>query len=470
MPIDRRNLMAGAGSLAAAVLTGPAAGATPSPPVEKLRGVVKGPVFARSDAGYPAARRGQGTTPVEDRFPALVVQPDDAADIAHALEFAQRQDMDISVRSGGHDLLGASTTRTGMLIDLSRLTGIDLDPASRIARVGAGTRAGALTNAGAPHGLVPSLGMNPNVGVGGLTLGGGMGWVSGICGATVDTLLSVDLVTADGRVLRADADSNADLFWALRGGGGNFGVATAFTYNLHAIPQVLAGDIGFKADPVRFLRFLRDFLAQSPDALEVGTLFTLGPDPTVIVRLCWSGSLGEGEKVLAALRAFGPAILDTVRPQAFASFAGSATHFDNMFLRGGEFDGITDPVIDAFAEIIAKGGPKGCLIGLLHYLHGALCRVPAGSTPFIREPGHILYNIVAPWQGADLQQDRIDWAMATSQALKAVNSRKTYINYLSYEGDHHVRDAFGPYFERLQAVKRRYDPGNIFHNNRNIRA
>jgi FAD/FMN-containing dehydrogenase len=357
-----------------------------------------------------------------------------------------------------------------MLIDLSRMSEVRVDPATGLAHVGAGARAGVLTASAAPHGLAPLMGMNPNVGVGGLTLGGGMGWLAGRFGATVDHLLAVELVTADGRKLRADAREHADLFWALRGGGGNFGVATAFAMRMQPVTQVLAGDIGFKAAPTRFLRFLREFLAASPDELELAVLFTLAPNPVVMVRLCWSGDPAAGERVLAPLRGFATVALDTVKPQLYGQFATAGLRFDTMFLRGGEFSGLTDRVIDAFAGIVDQGGPKDCMIGVLHYLHGVLCRVPLDSTPFLRQAGHILYNIVAPWQGAGRQSDKIGWALGASETLRAVNSKRIYINYLSYEGGDYVRDAYGPHYDRLRAVKRRYDPDNVFRNNRNIRA
>jgi len=465
--------MAAAGSLAAALTIGAGgmvAKASQLQPLARLRDRLRGAIYTPNDAGYSEARRGRGTTPVENRSPAVIVQPKCPDDIAYALDFAAAHGLEISVRSGGHDLLGASTTATGLLIDLSSMSIVSVDPETGVARVGAGTRAGPLTAAAAAHGRAPTLGMNPNVGVGGLTLGGGMGWLSGKYGATVDNLLAVDLVTASGRAIRADANENPELFWALRGGGGNFGIATAFTYQTHPVAHVLAGNVGYKVDPRKFLAFLRDFLADSPDELDLGVLFTLGPNPTAIVRLCWSGAIEEGERALLPLRRYAPAVIDTIKPQTYLGFTEGGPPHDTLFLRGGEFDGLSDEVIDAFAGVIDKGGPKDCLVGVLHYLHGALCRVPSDATPFIREPGHILYNVVAPWQGPMRQTDKVDWALAASEALRHVNSSKIYINYLSYEGGSYVRDAFGPHYDRLLAVKRKYDPDNIFHNNRNIKS
>ena len=471
MSISRRGLLAAGAPIAAALVCGSgqlAANALPRQSVASLRSKLRGQLFAPADNAYDQARRGLGTTPVEDRFPAVVVQPDNPDDIARTLDFARAHHLDISIRSGGHDLLGASTTATGVLIDLCRMNDVSLDATTGIVRVGAGTRAGELTSVGAAHDLAPMLGMNPNVGVGGLTLGGGMGWLSGSHGATVDSLLAIELVTAHGRVIRADAQENTDLYWALRGGGGNFGIATTFTYKMQPVSRVLAGDIGYKADPSKLLRFLNEFLADSPDELDLGVLFSLGASPAAIIRLCWSGNPQDGEKALRPLRAFAPAIIDNIKLQNYVGFANGSPHFDNMFLRGGEFDGLNDKVIEEFAGIIEKGGPKDCLVGVLHYIHGALCRAPADSTPFIREQGHILYNIVAPWQGAARAQDKVDWALSTADALKAVNSKHIYVNYLSYEGGGYVQDSFGRYYSRLQAIKRKHDPENIFHNNRNI--
>lgn len=436
-------------------------------PVHALRNSLHGHVHMADDVDYPIARRGLGMTPVTGKSPALVVEPHGCDDVAEAVRFAREHGLDLSVRAGGHDVLGASTTPDGMLLDLHRLNGINLDPASGLVQVGAGVRAGQLTAAGEPHGLVPMVGMNSDVGVGGLTLGGGMGWLAGRFGATVDHLLAVDLVTADGQAVRADAEQNADLFWALRGGGGNFGVVTSFTYRMQEVGPVLAGDLGYRTDPAEMLRFIRSFLEVSPDELEIGVLFTLDPEPVAVVRLCWSGDPEAGQEALRPLRAYAPTVLDTVEVQSYAGFANGGARFDSMACRGGEFDGLNDRAIDALTAVINRGGPKGCLVGILHFVHGALCR-PEIDTPFIRTPGNILYNIIASWQGTEDDPERVAWADAASEALRPVNSERIYVNYLSYPEQRYVEGSFGRHYERLRAVKRHYDPTNVFHNNRNI--
>ena len=469
--VSRRDLISVAVPLTASLICGSASAQSGTPKaVEVLRGKLTGQLFTRSDPGYGTARRVLGTTPVDDRFPELVVLPAGPEDIARTLEFARTQRLDVSLRSGGHDSLGASTIAGGVVIDLSALNAITVDAASGIARAGAGARAAMLSAAAGPYGLAPVLGTFGHVGLGGLTLGGGIGWLCGSHGAAVDNLLAVEMVIADGRFVRASARENPDLFWALRGGGGNFGVATTFTYQLQPVSQVLAGTLVFKTEIASFLRFMRGFLAASPDALDLVIVLPAQPRQTAFVRLCWSGNVEEGQRVVGNLKAFSAPVVDMVKPQSHAAFFASdpPMPFENQLWRGGEFDGLNDAAIDAISSILDQGGPETCAVGIMHYMHGALCRVPAGSTPLIRPPGHILYNVAGAWNGASPPEDKHQWVLSAADQLRRVSTEQTYINYLSYEGAKPVRDAYGPFFSRLSAIKHRYDPQNVFHNNRNI--
>ncbi len=474
MSISRRTLIASAVPLAAALVCGPARArsgrSAGTDPVQALRGKLRGDLYLPKEPLYDLARTGLGTTPVDDRFPAIVVVPDGADDIARAIDFARSRELALSVRSGGHDIFGASTASNGMLIDLARMNEVAFDPSSGLARAGAGARAGDLNFAGADHGVAPVLGMHPHIGLGGLTLGGGIGWLCGAHGAAVDHLDAVEMVTADGRTVRASARENTDLFWALRGGGGNFGIATSFTYRMQPVATVLAGTVRIQASTAAFLRFIRDFLAQSPDALDMIVTIPSADTPTASVTVCWSGEIAAGEKALHPLRTFGTVVKDTVRPQSYVDFANDVptSGHDLLFWRGGEFDRISDAAIDAIAGIAEARIPSDCTISLLHYMHGALCRTPAGSTPLIRDEGHILYNIAAAWSGGDDPRTKRRWALDAVDALKAVNSSKVYVNYLSDEAPGAVRAAYGEHFERLQQIKRGYDPDNVFRSNRNI--
>lgn len=430
-----------------------------------LRSKLRGNAFSQGDAGYGSAKRGKGTTPLHCRSPAIVVQVRVADDVAYAIEFARNNGIDFSIRSGGHDMLGASTSAGGVLIDLCHMNMVRLDPGSGRVRVEAGARSGLVTEAGRPFGLAPILGMSPSVGIGGLTLGGGIGWLSGTFGATVDHLVAAEIVTADGHSIGADAHHEPDLFWAIRGGGGNFGAAVAFTFQMQSVRDVLAGQLSLKTNPTKFLRFLNEYLAESADNLDVEVSFA--PRGEVAdVRLCWSGAPQAGEQALRSLRNFAPIVHDTVRTQNFSDFANEEPPVGNMFIRGGELAGLANGVADTVGEVL-DNGPDGCSIGILHYMHGALCR-PSADTPFVRPCGHVLYNVVAAWQGASSQLGKINWVTAAHQTLSRVSAPRTYINYLCDREDAAVRNAYGEHMEKLRAIKRKYDPDNTFVNNRNI--
>lgn len=437
--------------------------------IAALGRTLEGRLFSPGRKGYGAALRGGGSTPVGDRRPAVIVQPAGAGDVARAIGFARERSLALSVRAGGHDMLGASTTHSGVLVDLCRLDRIAVDAGNRIARVGGGVRSGALLGRCDRHGLAPVLGMSPNVGIGGLALGGGIGWISGRLGATVDHVLAVDVVLADGRAVTASAEEHPDLFWALRGGGGNFGVATGFSLRLHPLDPVLAGELQFATTPRRLLPFVRELLAAAGDALDLGTSFTLGADPVGIVELCWSGDPPAGERLLRRLRAFAPPQVDTVRRRRLARFVGTSADASRMVLRGTEFDGLTAPVIDAVAEVVARGGPDGATIGLLHFMHGALCRPPADATPFVRPEGHILCNIVAPTTDRARGHAKTAWTDAALASLAPASSGRVYPNYLCDGSPRAVAAAYGANYRRLREIKRRYDPDNLFRGNRNIR-
>jgi FAD/FMN-containing dehydrogenase len=435
----------------------------------KLRGEVHGP----DDPMYDTARLGTGLTPVDDRFPAVVVLPTVPEDVAHALEFARSRQLEVSVRSGGNDVLGASTTRSGVLIDLSLMNSISLDYATGIGRVGAGTRGGALNSAGAPQGWAPVIGSHPRIGLGGVILGGGLGPLCGRYGAAVDNLLAVEIVTAEGRLVHASADDHADLFWALRGGGGNFGVATAFRLQLRPVRQVLVGAFSAKVDASKFLRFYREFISTIPDELDLSARFSVGRDPTLTLRACWMGDPVRGQEMLNSLTTFAPLEFGVVTLQDYVDFANGDRGFqlDRLLWRGGALASLTDSTIDMLTAVITGPEIEGCSVILGHYMHGALCRVSSTDTPLIRTEGQLLYTLCAFWDATAgrAEKDRKgQWVRASADALGSVSAEQTYINYLSDNSEQSVRHAFGSNYARLREIKHRHDPENLFCNNRNI--
>lgn len=442
--------------------------------MDDLRNGLRGSVYLATDQGYDEKRVGRGSTFVSDRFPSMMIVPENTDDIVRSLDYLQRHKIAFSVRSGGCDVLGASTLPQGAVIDLSRLNRIRLDSTTGIARVGAGVRAGALVTEGAPSGWVPIVGQNPNVGLGGLMLGGGMGWLCGRYGASVDHLLSAEVVTADGQVVVASAEENSDLFWALRGGGGNFGVVTELTLQMQPLRDVVGCVMSYPVEPRAFLRFYRDYLAASPDELELGAAFSVGPNPNVVVRACWTGDPAESDAILRPLRDFAAPTEYSVKHQSYAQFSpvSPVVEGTRLFWRGGEVAGLDDEVIETLASVITRTDMGQSFIGLAHYMHGALCRQPSGETPFIRKSGHICYTVGTMWDDRDDPQE-IDkkraWALASRDSLKTINCSAVYINYLSSEDEADVMAAYGEHYSRLRAIKQRYDPDNIFRNNRNIR-
>jgi FAD/FMN-containing dehydrogenase len=311
MSISRRDFLAGVGVAAIG-------SAGRAEPLARFRSTFKGSIIVPGDADYDRARAIASVNPRTDKRPRLIARCLNTDDVERTIGFARAQSLEMAVRAGGHDLLGASVCDGGIVIDLSRMKSIVVDREHRTARVEAGVRSGDLNAATSPYGLAAVLGCHPAVGVAGLTLGGGLGWFLGRFGAACDNLLAADVITADGKLRRASADQHADLFWALRGGGGNFGIVTALEYQLHPVDRVLGGLIAFRGDTASFLRFYRDFMKGAPDALAAEMSIVMLDQPTILCTVCWSGEPTEGEHVLRPLRAFGPPVADAIGSVSYA--------------------------------------------------------------------------------------------------------------------------------------------------------
>ena len=384
-----------------------------------------------------------------------------------------------------------------MVIDVSRMKHIEIDTRAAIAHVGGGVSDRELDIATEPLGLAPVLACYPDLGTSGVTLGGGLGWLLGTHGAACDHLLGADIVCADGRLLRATAEENADLFWAIKGGGGNFGIATGLDLGLVRLGPVLCGAVVLRADVASFLSFYRDFMQNAPDALTVELMIVRIDAPLIVAAACWSGDPAEGERILRPLRTFAPALFDSIRRVPYAHLMDSPgvlalvraalaavvehpalvmkavgsigrLHPQNFLWRGGSLDGLDKSTIDQF-EAVVQSAPQGGSVGLGHYMHGEICRIGSDTSSFVRQPGQFTYFISARWNDRLQSDQNMQWVMASYSQMRRLSTGATYVNYLSDESEIAVRESYGENYPRLQSVKRAYDPANVFHLNRNIR-
>ncbi len=452
--------------------------------VERLSDFVHGPVIGPSDEGYDEARSiWNGTI---DRRPACIARCTGVADVVAAVRFAHERGLLVGVRSGGHGVGGHALCDGGLVIDLSPMKGIRVDPATERARAEAGVLWGELDRETQLFGLATVGGIVTHTGIAGLTLGGGIGWLMRKHGATVDNVLSADVVTAQGEFVTASEEENPDLFWAIRGGGGNFGVVTSFEYRLHPVgPIVLAGPVFHHLeDAPEVLRFYREFIAAAPD--ELTTIFELSVAPPapflpkevhgkqiVMVGACYAGSPDEGGEVVRPLKQFGRPIVDLLEPKPYTAlqsmFDPMVPHGWHRYWKSVELPPLTDTAIDTLvAHAPAVTSPKSYCI--VFHLGGALARVGEDETAFSQRDAAHNVNINAVWTEEDSDTERhVAWARDFFDAMQPHAGGRVYLNFLGEEGDNRVRQAYGARnFERLVELKRAYDPTNFFRLNQNI--
>jgi FAD/FMN-containing dehydrogenase len=422
-----------------------------------------------------------------DRRPAAVVRCTCAADVAAAIRLARERELPLAVRGGGHGVGGHAVCDDGVVVDLSPLKAVDVDPAAKSVKAQAGVLWGELDAATQAFGLATTGGIVTHTGIAGLTLGGGIGWLMRKHGATVDNLLSAEVVTADGDVVVARDDENADLFWGLRGGGGNFGVVTTFEYRLHDLgPTVLAGPIYHALDDApRVLRFYRDFVAECPDELTTILNLRLAPPlpflpedvhgrPVIALAVCYAGPVEEGEKVLRPLREFGSPLVDVVGPRPYTTLQGmfdpTVPHGWHYYWKSLELPPFTDHAIDTLVEYAGRlTSPRSYCI--VFQLGGAVARVDEDATAYPQRDAAHNVNINAVWTEDDGEPERhVRWARDYFAAMQPHGRGRVYLNFLGDEGQDRVRAAYGDSkYERLAALKARYDPDNVFRLNQNIR-
>jgi hypothetical protein len=420
-----------------------------------------------------------------DRHPSLIARCTRASDVSAAVTFARRAELPLAVRGGGHSFPGQSVCDDGIVIDLGEMKGIDVDPEARTARVGAGVLLGDLDRETQAHGLAVPAGIVTHTGLAGLTLGGGIGWLQRKYGLTIDQLLSVDLITAEGELVKASESENADLFWGIRGGGGNFGIVTEFEFRLNPLgPNVVAGPVFWPIEESpNVLRFYRDWIAAAPDDLMTIVIHRKAPPlpfippelhgkPVVAVVCCYAGSVEEGEEVVAPLKAFGSPVLDLCEPKPFlehqSMFDPSFPHGQWYYMRACDVAELSDEVIDITVEHAMR--IRSPLTAFpIWQMGGAISRVGEDETAFSgRGAGHT-FNITAATAGPDGFDEEREWVRDFWSALEPHHTSGVYVNFLMNEGEQRVREAYGKEkYDRLKALKRRYDPDNLFRLNQNI--
>jgi FAD/FMN-containing dehydrogenase len=442
--------------------------------IATLRADLRGGLLLSGDEGYEGARRvWNGNV---DRRPALIARCADAADVQQAVSFAKRQGLLVSVRGGGHSAPGYGTNDGGLVIDLSSMKAISVDPGKRTARAEGGVLWRELDSQTQAHGLATTGGTVSNTGIGGLTLGGGMGWLMGKHGLTIDNLLSVDVVTADGQLRRASATENPDLFWALRGGGGNFGVVTAFEYRLHPVTQVLGGMVIYPLDQAtEVLRFYRDFCPTLPDEAEANAALLTSPEGMRVAALLlgYNGPIEEGEKILEPARRFGKPVADMVAPMPYGARqlmldAPNAEHGLHRYWRSAFTEQISDALIEALVAGAAKfSSPLSGLI--FFYLHGAGTRVPASETAFAARRPQWDFDAIGQWTEGSESAAHIAWLRDLWSRAEPHLQGSAYINHIAADDQpEKVRASFGDNYRRLRELKAVFDPINLFRVNANI--
>jgi len=452
--------------------------------LEALRARLRGALLLPGESGYEESRRVWNA--MIDRHPAAIVRAAGAADVIQAVLFAAEHDLRLAVKGGGHNIAGNAVTEGGLMIDLSSMKSVRIDPAARTARVEPGATLADFDHEAQVFGLATPTGINSTTGVAGLTLGGGFGWLSRKYGLTIDNLLSVDLVTASGKLVHASEEENEDLFWAIRGGGGNFGVVTSFEFRLHPVgPEVIAGLIVHPLSAGKeILQGYRRLVAEAPDELACWAVARKAPPlpflpPEVhgtgilVLALCYAGGIEEGLRAAAPFRALGSPIADVVGPHPFA---GWQTAFDPLLTAGArnywkshDFTDLSDSAIDLVLEYADSVPSPECEI-FIASLGGAINRVPPEATAYPHRDIQYVMNVHTRWRDAREDGACIGWAREFFESMAPHATGGVYVNFMPEDEAARVRaGAYGTNFDRLADLKDRYDPDNLFRINQNIK-
>jgi len=434
--------------------------------VKKFAARLKGQLILPGNANYDSARKVWNGR--FDKSPAIIARCATTEDVARTVDFARRNNLAVAVRAGGHSMAGLSTCNGGLLIDLSQQQQIRIDPHSRTAEARPGVTRHRLLTAAGEHGLVVPLGGCPDTGISGLTLGGGEGDLTAKYGLTLDTLIAAEAVTAEGQIVNASAEENPDLFWGIRGGGGNLGVVTSFRYRLFPLDRVVAGLIAFPMARAReVFRFCRDAFGNSSDDLMANPFSaTIGGEPVCGIAVCYSGPPGGAEKTLAPLDSLRAPSARKISSMPYLDDNGPFDAGIGCHGTGAFVPNLTDDAIDAFIAAMADPPPFYQAAAL--HLHGAVSRVPVGATAYpLREPGFDCFAWASYREPAQKKATG-EW-VRRFRHLMTPFSRGAYLNNLEDEGAARAREAYGPNYERLVVLKNRYDPTNLFSVNHNVK-
>ena len=448
--------------------------------IEQLRNSIRGEVLVPEDDGYNPAR--EVFNAMINRKPALIARCTSAGDVIACVRLARENHLLVAVRGGAHSVAGKGVCDGGLMIDLSRMKGVRVDPARRTVRAECGLTLGDFDRETQAFGLATTMGVASTTGIAGLTLGGGLGWLMGKYGLACDNLSSVDIVTADGSLHIASASENEDLFWGVRGGGGNFGVVTSLEYRLHEVGPVLGGAVVYPLAKAReVLHFYREFTNACPDELTTHALaLTTQAElpgvgvgvPIVAIGGCYCGSLTEGEKILKPLRTFGEPIADIFGPIPYVAL--QSMFDDPYFLPGRQqywksnfLETLSDEAIDTFVNCSVNRSSSMTAVWLEH-IHGAVSRVGPSETAFAHRQHPYNFSIFSIWSDPADDEKNITWTRTSWDAMQPFMAAGAYVNYLEEEGDTKARSAYGPNYERLVALKNKYDPTNLFRLNANI--
>lgn len=444
--------------------------------VETFKTSLRGELLRPGDTDYDEARKVWNG--MIDKRPGLIARCTGVADVISAVDFARTHQILVSVRGGGHNIPGNAVCNGGLMIDLAGMHSIRVDPGRRTARAEGGVTWGEFDHETQAFGLATTGGSVSDTGIAGLTLGGGLGWLAGKCGLTCDNLLSADVVTADGKLLVASASEHTDLFWGLRGGGGNFGIVTSFEYQLHPVGPVLAGMLLYPfAKAKEALAYYRDFAKAVPDEVNTmgGLLTSADGDLMAVIAVCYNGSLDAGERVLRPLREFGPPVADQIRPMAYrevqtqldaAAVRGRRYYIKSSFMRSISDDAI-DALIDRFANV-----PSPHTLVFFQQLGNAANRIGVQETAFSQRDALCEWGCLSSWVDPAADGMNIGWTRALAEAMQPFSSGGAYITQMGVEaeeGADRIKDAFGPNYEQLVALKNKYDPTNLFRHNQNVK-